>query len=40
MARVIPAHPVYGHPTEEKVVDLLRDQLSDDSDLQYDLFIK
>ena len=31
MARVIPAHPVYGHPTEEKVVDLLRDQLSDDS---------
>src|SRR5699024_8499322 len=31
MPRVIPAHPVYGHPTEEKVVDLLRDQLSDDS---------
>lgn len=30
MPRVLPAHPVYGHPTEEKVVDLLREQLSDD----------
>ena len=30
MPRVIPAHPVYGHPSEERVVDLLRDQLADD----------
>ncbi len=31
MPLVLPAHPVYGHPSEEKVVKLLRDQLSDDS---------
>ena len=31
MARVIPAHPVYGHPSEEMVVDTLREQLSEDS---------
>ena len=31
MPRVIPDTPVYGHPSEEKVVELLRDQLSDDS---------
>lgn len=31
MARVIPAHPVYGHPSEEVVVDKLREQLSEDS---------
>ncbi|TCW25319.1 NERD domain-containing protein [Dietzia cinnamea] len=30
MPRVIPAHPVYGHPSEGRVVDLLRDQLADD----------
>lgn len=31
MARVLPADPVYGHPSEEKVVDLLREQLADDA---------
>ena len=31
MARVLPAHPVYGHPSEEMVVERLREQLSDDS---------
>ncbi|NLD85896.1 MAG: AAA family ATPase [Actinomycetales bacterium] len=31
MARVLPAHPVYGHPSEESVVERLRDQLSEDS---------
>ena len=31
MARVIPAHPVYGHPSEEAIVSQLREQLSDDS---------
>lgn len=31
MPLVLPANPVFGHPSEEKVVDLLRDQLSEDS---------
>lgn len=31
MPRVLPENPVYGHPTEEKVVELLRNQLSEDS---------
>ncbi|HMT49602.1 NERD domain-containing protein [Dietzia sp. UBA5065] len=31
MPRVLPENPVYGHPSEERVVELLRDQLSDDS---------
>lgn len=31
MARVIPDHPVYGHPSEENVVRLLSEQLSADS---------
>lgn len=30
MPCVIPAQAVYGHPSEERVVDLLRDQLADD----------
>ena len=31
MPRVLPANPSYGHPSEARVVDLLCDQLSDDS---------
>lgn len=31
MPRVLPENPVYGHPSEESVVDRLRDQLSEDS---------
>ena len=31
MPRVLPENPVYGHHSESQVVDLLRDQLSDDS---------
>ena len=30
MPRVLPENPVYGHHSESQVVDLLRDQLSDD----------
>lgn len=29
--RVLPAHPSYGHATEQKVVELLREQLADDA---------
>ena len=31
MATVLPEHPVYGHPSEEMIVEKLRDQLSEDS---------
>ena len=31
MPRVIPENPVYGHPSEQMIVDQLRDQLSEDS---------
>ncbi|HHX85888.1 MAG TPA: AAA family ATPase [Actinomycetales bacterium] len=31
MPRVLPSEPSYGHPSEEKVVDLLREQLDDDA---------
>lgn len=31
MARVLPAHPVYGHPSEEGIVERLREQLAEDA---------